>query len=142
VVSIATLRDPDLEETSISKEAETMAAQPTLPNSMTNKKTTPEVTHRRVSSLRKRCMVDRTEVAAAMAAVATEDMAAAVDTETAAREARADTETVVVSVTEVVTAATVAAADSKIRDLKFPQSQKALTHRCCLIISSLKQTHS
>jgi hypothetical protein len=142
VVSTDTPRDPDLEETSISKEAETMAAHPTLPNSMTNKKTTPEVTHRRVSNLRKRCMVDRTEAAAAMAAVATEVMAAAVDIETAAKEVRADTETVAVSVTEAVTVAMVAAADSKIRDLKCLLSQKAPTHRCCRIISSLKQTHS
>jgi hypothetical protein len=54
-----------------------MAAQPTLPNSMTSKKTTPMVIHQRVLNLKKRCMVDKTEVEAAMV-VATENMAVVV----------------------------------------------------------------
>jgi hypothetical protein len=49
-----------------------MAARPTLPNSMKRKKTTPMVTHQRVWNMKKRYIVDKTEV------VATEDMAVVV----------------------------------------------------------------
>jgi hypothetical protein len=118
-----------------------MAAQPTLPNSMTSKKTTPEVTHQRVWNLKKRCMVDKTEVAAAMA-VATEDMAAVADIETAAKEEKADTEIAVANVTEVVTEAMVAAVASNIQVLKFPLLRKVKIHKCFLIILSSKRTHS
>lgn len=120
-----------------------MAAQPTLPNSMTSKKTTPEVTHQKVWNLKKRCMVDKTEVAAAMV-VATEDMTAVVaDIETAAREEKADTEIAVANVTEVVTEAmVVVAVDSNIQVLKFPLLRKVKIHKCFLIILSSKRTHS
>ena len=140
--STDTQREADQEEISTSKEAETMAVHPTLPNSKTNKKTTPEGTHRKVSSLRKRCMVDKTEVAAAMVAVATEDTAAVVDIETAAKEEKADTEIVVVNVTEAATVAMVAVAASINRDLKFPLLRKAKIPKCSPIISSLRQAHS
>ena len=119
-----------------------MAAQPTLPNSMTSKKTTPEVTHQRVSNLKKRCMVDKTEVVAAAMAVATEDMAAVADIETAAKEEKADTEIAVANVTEVVTEAMVAAVASNIQVLKFPLLRKVKIHKCFLIILSSKRTHS
>ena len=118
-----------------------MAAQPTLPNSMTSKKTIPEVTHQRVWNLKKRCMVDKTEVAAAMA-MATEDMAAVADIETAAKEEKADTEIAVANVTEVVTEAMVAAVASNIQVLKFPLLRKVKIHKCFLIILSSKRTHS
>lgn len=139
--STDTQREADQEEISTSKEAETMAVHPTLPNSKTNKKTTPEETHQEVSSLRKRCMVE-TEVAAATVAAATEDMAAVVDIETAAKEEKADTEIVVVNVTEAATVAMVAVAASINRDLKFPLLRKAKIPKCSPIISSLRQAHS
>jgi hypothetical protein len=141
VGSTDTLREADHEVISTSKEAETMAARPTLPNSKTDKKTTPEVTHLKVLSLRKRCMADKTEVAAAMAA-ATEDMAVAVDIETAAKEEKEDTEIVVANVTEVVTAAMVEVAASKIQVLKSLLCQKVKTLTCFLIISVLEQIPS
>jgi hypothetical protein len=141
VDSTDTQREADQEEISTSKEAETMAVHPTLPNSKTNKKTTPEGTHRKVSSLRKRCMVDKTEVAAAMVAAATEDMAAVVDIETAAKEEKADTEIVVVNVTEVATVAMVEVAASNIQVLRFLLCRKVKVLTCFRIISVLKQTH-
>ena len=137
--STDTQREADQEEISTSKEAETMAVHPTLPNSKRNKKTTPEGTHRKVSSLRKRCMVDKTEVAAAM--VATEDKAAVVDIETAAKEEKEDTEIVVVNVTEVATVAMVAVAASNIQVLRFLLCRKVKVLTCFRIISVLKQTH-
>jgi hypothetical protein len=87
-------------------------------------------------------MVDKTEVAAAMVAAATEDMAAVVDIETAAKEEKADTEIVVVNVTEVATVAMVAVAASINRDLKFPLLRKAKIPKCFPIISSLRQSIS
>ena len=87
-------------------------------------------------------MVDKTEVVAAMV-VATEDMAAVADIETAVKEEKADTEIAVANVTEVVTEAMVAAAvASNIQVLKFPLLRKVKIHKCFLIILSSKRTHS
>ena len=137
------LREADQEEILMLKEAETMAAQLTPPNSKTNRKTTPEAIQQRVLSLKKRCMVeDLTEVAAATVAVATEDMVAVVDIETAAKEVKEDTEIVEVSVTEAVTEAMEAVVASKIQVLKFLLFQKVKIPTCYQIISVLKQTHN
>ena len=142
MASTDTLREADQEEILMLKEAETMAAQLTLPNSKTNRKTTPEAIQQRVLSLKKRCMVeDLTEVAAATV-VATEDMVAVVDIETAAKEVKEDTEIVEVSVTEAVTEAMEAVVASKIQVLKFLLFQKVKIPTCYQIISVLKQTHN
>ena len=138
------LREADQEEILMLKEAETMAAQLTLPNLKTNRKTTPEAIQQRVLSLKKRCMVeDITEVAAAMGAVETEDMVAVVDIETAAKEVKEeDTEIVVVNMTEAVTEAMEAVVAIKILVLKCLQFKKVKIPTCYQTISVLIQTNN
>jgi hypothetical protein len=139
-----TQREADQEETSILKEAGTMAAQKCyLLNSMIKKKKTLGAIHQKGLSLKKRCMVATEVVVLTVVEAAKDSVVAVVDIETVEIEAmEVDTEIVVVTVTEEVIEGMEAVVASIVKVLKFLLLLKEVLLKCFLIISVLKQTHN